>query len=521
MKTVTRLILLSGLPVLITFCSKPVLPVVSTGDPTEVTSNSAKISCQLVDDGGAEISEFGIAWNIVDYFPPDGQKITATSPGSFTATFIELLPGTRYYAKAYAVNTAGVGYGNLVSFTTLGGKPIVKTLSASDIQLSSAIIKGTVNPNNLLTSVAFEYGLTISYGNTLVINDFSSQSGTETEISATVSDLEPGKTYHYRLKAANSMGVSYSYDMTFTTLGAFVDSLKVEDVQMNSALLVGIVNPRSYSAQVEFEWGETAGYGNKIVIPESPLSGNSYNTVSTMLTGLPQGTTFHFRIVAITSAGETVSNDYTFKTLEPVYDIEGHAYNIMTFGKDVWMVENLRTKKYADGTVINYGLYYPANLISNVPVYGYLYDWAAAINQPPKYDSVMIDLSGQKVRGVCPTGWHLPTVEEWLDLINLYGGMETAGLKLKNPDLTLWSAPLVYELPASGFDVVAAGQKILNDGYVSTGFEAYYWTSSQAWTYGTTLMGRQIYFQNDKPEVSIQIFNDPGSVGVSVRCVKD
>jgi len=504
-----------------TFCSKPVLPVVSTSDPAGITSNSAIIGCELVDDGGAEISEIGICWNIVDYFPPDGQKITATTPGSFTATFTELMPGTRYYAKGYAVNTAGVGYGNLVSFTTLGGKPIVKTLSASDIQLSSATINGTVNPNNLLTTVAFEYGLTISYGNTLVINDFSGQSSSEIGISANVTDLEPGKTYHYRIKATNSMGVSYSYDMTFTALGAFVDSLKVENLQMTSAVLMGVVNPRSYSANVEFEWGETVGYGNKIVISDSPLSGNSYNTVSVILGDLPRGTTFHFRIIAITSAGETVSNDNTFTKLEPVYDVEGHAYNIMTFGKDVWMVENLRTKKYSDGTLISHGLYSPANSISNVPAYEYLYDWAASIKQPPRYDSVMIDLSGQKVRGVCPTGWHLPTVEEWLDLINLYGGMEIAGLKLKKPDETLWSAPFVYELPASGFDIVPAGQKILNDGYISTGFEAYYWTSSQAWTYGTTLMGRQIYFQNNKQEVSIQIFNDPGSVGVSVRCVKD
>ena len=85
-----------------------------------------------------------------------------------------------------------------------------------------------------------------------------------------------------------------------------------------------------------------------------------------------------------------------------VTDIDGNVYNTVTIGTQVWMKENLKTTKYRNGeTILNTASFsdqwaYGDNE-SKIPVYGRLYTWYAATN----------------VRGLCPTGWHVPTDAEW------------------------------------------------------------------------------------------------------------
>ena len=106
-----------------------------------------------------------------------------------------------------------------------------------------------------------------------------------------------------------------------------------------------------------------------------------------------------------------------------VTDVEGNTYNTVWIGEQCWMKENLRTRKYPDGTditFVNSGLsvtegycYYPNGNAANVTSYGYLYNWAAAMHASGSSSS-----NPSNVQGVCPEGWHLPSNAEWTQLLN-------------------------------------------------------------------------------------------------------
>lgn len=116
---------------------------------------------------------------------------------------------------------------------------------------------------------------------------------------------------------------------------------------------------------------------------------------------------------------------------ETVTDIDGNIYNTVTIGEQVWMKENLRAIHYSDGTpipLVEDSLQW-ANLGNNntdkgrcwvlndsityAVQYGSLYTWAAAMNGVESSDS---NPSG--VQGACPTGWHLPSEDEWQELLD-------------------------------------------------------------------------------------------------------
>ena len=100
-----------------------------------------------------------------------------------------------------------------------------------------------------------------------------------------------------------------------------------------------------------------------------------------------------------------------------VTDVDGNTYTAVKIGDQVWMAENLRTTKYADGTEIPLDTmegpsrYYPDGTAASVDKYGYFYNWKAVVNADP--DS----LQGN-VQGICPNGWHVPSDAEWQELVD-------------------------------------------------------------------------------------------------------
>jgi uncharacterized protein (TIGR02145 family) len=96
------------------------LPNVTTGSANYITQNSAICDGNVVDDGGDAVLTRGICWSAnsnptnSDFYIADGN-----GTGTFTGVVTGLIPNTTYYARAYAVNTAGITYGSQISFTTL------------------------------------------------------------------------------------------------------------------------------------------------------------------------------------------------------------------------------------------------------------------------------------------------------------------------------------------------------------------------------------------------------------------
>lgn len=300
---------------------KPVIPSLTTALATEISTTSAVSGGTVTDDGGAQIVSGGVCWNTSeDPTTENSRTIEGGDLSSFTSNITQLLPNTVYYLRAYATNSAGTGYGNPVSFKTLGNKPSFTSLNVTNITVNSVTFNSSVNANLLSTTVTFEYGLTASYGNTAAVPQNPVTGNTDVIVTADLTGLTPGTSYHFRIKTENSLGITYSSDMTFTTLGKIPDVTEATatNLEVRAATISGSVNPNFLTTAVTVEWGTTTSYGNTITPSQSPANGSTAVIVSAVLTGLTPGKTYHYRIKATNELGTTNSEDKTFTTLGQV-----------------------------------------------------------------------------------------------------------------------------------------------------------------------------------------------------------
>ena len=82
---------------------------------------------------------------------------------------------------------------------------------------TTAILNGTVNANSAETTATFEYGTDTNYGSTITAAQNPVTGTSDTAVSASLSGLTAETTYHYRVKAVNSIGTVFGSDMSFTT----------------------------------------------------------------------------------------------------------------------------------------------------------------------------------------------------------------------------------------------------------------------------------------------------------------
>jgi uncharacterized protein (TIGR02145 family) len=200
-------------------CKKtPGPPVLSTASVSAITSISAVSGGNVTDDGGVPVTSRGVCWNTTDNpLLTDNKTSDSEGAGSFTSNITGLNPNTNYFVRAYATNSKGTSYGSAVSFQTSGAKPLLTSSSASHISTSSANLNGIVNPNSMITTVTFEYGLTSNYGNIKTAIQSPVTGSTLTDVSADLTGLTPETTYHFRINATNEIGTTNSNDLTFTT----------------------------------------------------------------------------------------------------------------------------------------------------------------------------------------------------------------------------------------------------------------------------------------------------------------
>jgi len=102
-------------------------------------------------------------------------------------------------------------------------KPSAESKAPTTILNHTATLNGLVNPNGAETTVTFEYGLTSSYGSSIVAKESFLYGDTARNVSADITNLDSLTTYHYRIKAENGKGITYSADSTFATIKDAVD----------------------------------------------------------------------------------------------------------------------------------------------------------------------------------------------------------------------------------------------------------------------------------------------------------
>ena len=119
--------------------------VVATAMPTGITATSAVAGGMVILPEGTHVFLRGVCWGTESNPDIDGSHTTeGTGIGSFSNTLEGLNPSTTYYVCAYVVSDYGLAYGNVTSFTTLGGIPEVTTAAVTNILGDGATCGGMV-----------------------------------------------------------------------------------------------------------------------------------------------------------------------------------------------------------------------------------------------------------------------------------------------------------------------------------------------------------------------------------------
>ena len=221
--------------------------------------------------------------------------------------------------------------------------------------------------------------------------------------------------------------------------------------------------------------------------------------------------------------------------------IDGYSYPTVSIGTQCWTKENLRVRRYSDGTEIrfdksgtstgsvsqtwagtglNYGAYtlYEHDSVatpsSNLSNYGYLYNWYAV-----KGIFTAGVIASTDTLKICPTGWHVPTDTDWTDLTTYLGGEINTGGKMKSTGdnsvgTGLWSSPNTGANNTSGFSALPGGFRTLVGKFFYIRDYAQFWSATQnsdnAW-------GRNL----NTNDGDVFRYSSGKSWGASVRCLRD
>ncbi len=205
--------------------------------------------------------------------------------------------------------------------------------------------------------------------------------------------------------------------------------------------------------------------------------------------------------------------DASTKTLEDLRD--GRTYRTVTIGSQTWMAENLNYD-YNEGTAKSYCLYGKADSCAK---YGRLYQWSAAMDSAAVFSTAgkgcgygkTCSVSGM-VRGVCPGGWHLPTIDEWSTLLTTVGGESVAGTKLKSSNGWRSGGNGTDDY---GFSALPGGRRSNDGNFYNEGDYAYFWSSGEYDSYDAFYL--YLYYSNDNARLSWFYKN----YARSVRCLQD
>ncbi|MEI8005022.1 MAG: T9SS type A sorting domain-containing protein [Bacteroidota bacterium] len=197
------------------------------------------------------------------------------------------------------------------------GPPIVTTTAAGNVTSTTAVLNGTVNPNGASTAVTFKYGLTAAYGSTIAGTPSPLTGNSVNPVSASVTGLLPGNTYHYCASGTNSNGTTNGNDMTFTTAPILpvVTTVAANPVFGSMATINGSINAGGAVTTASFEYGTTIAYGQTAAGVPASIPGNTTTSFNANLTGLSLSTLYHFRAKGVNSVGTVYGADMTFTTL--------------------------------------------------------------------------------------------------------------------------------------------------------------------------------------------------------------
>jgi uncharacterized protein (TIGR02145 family) len=515
------------------FTTDAVLAELSTLEINTITTATAQSGGNITSDGGSSVTARGICWSSS---PMPTLSDSHTNDGFGTGTFSSSLAGleinTTYYVCAYATNSVGTAYGNVLSFPTLAQ---VATTAVSDISITTAECGGSITTGG--GAAITERGVCWNiYPNPTILNSKSQDGGGTGDFTSSLSSLTSNTKYYVRAYATNDGGTNYGNQVEFVTLPS-VGSNIVYSVYSDGAVIGSTIEEGG--GEEIIARGVCWSYSNPDIGDDKTEDETGTGSFISHITGLSHSsfstTNMEYRTYATNVSGTSYGSLQEFTTTKDVFGVDAYYYKTVQIGEQLWFQENLKTSKYGNGDVIlttnevieeepnpKYQWAYDENT-QNISVYGRLYTWGA-VTDP---------------RGVCPPGWHVPTDEDWTALevylqnndFNYNGIIDSDTYRSSNnktakalSSLTLWSTSSASGAPGntdfpnyrnrSGFNALPGGYRDSVGWFWELGNKGSWWSSSgnaemahiRSITYSYTDFSRT-YSQS--------------KYGRSVRCIKD
>ena len=299
-------------------CKKdPTLAVITTNSVKDITINSITSGGNITSNGGAEITQRGVCWSSSQNPLISGSHSSdGTGTGSFSSVITGLTPGTKYYIRAYATNSAGTAYGNEVSSTTTAlVAPIPSTLEVTDIKFTAATSGGSITSDG--NDPVTVKGVCWSTSSNPTTSDSKTSDGSgSASFTSYLTGLTPGTTYHARAYATNSVGTGYGSEVIFTTTSLAVPVLTTENVgsiSYTTAVSGGAISSDGGS-DVTVKGVCWSTSPNPVITDSRTTDGAGAGSYISNLTGLIPGTKYYIRAYATNNVGTGYGNDLTFNT---------------------------------------------------------------------------------------------------------------------------------------------------------------------------------------------------------------
>ncbi|WP_272183843.1 carboxypeptidase regulatory-like domain-containing protein [Bacteroides thetaiotaomicron] len=284
-------------------------PIVKTQGATDIGKDVATLNGNITDNGGDKIIECGFYYGTSENTEIK-KSLGDNSLSALKLVLTNLKESTTYYYKAYATNSKGTAYGEIMSFKTLSENALtVETKSATDITTKSATLNGTVldRGSSNITEYGFYYGTNENTTNKKKLENSMD------ELKLNLTELAEGTTYYYKAYATNSKGTSYGEVLNFTTLPNIeFSNVSVSNITPTTASVVYSISLAGKTiTETGVEYSTQSNFNNAVQSIGSIVHG----TVSIELSSLSENTQYYIRPYTIlNSSYKTVGNRVSFGT---------------------------------------------------------------------------------------------------------------------------------------------------------------------------------------------------------------
>jgi uncharacterized protein (TIGR02145 family) len=446
-------------------------------------------------------------------------------------------PNQTFYVKAFAKNSYGTGYSEEITFSTIPGNPKLGTIEANFNAADGNVDFHVVIIEQGVSSI-YEGGFMVSSTPNLDFSNsdiYYAQEIFENEFMVHLDNIATNQTFYVKAFARNHHGTGYSEEISFSTtipepiIEPSIEILQIDSVYMKSARISGHVESEEELYNLGVAWDKNPNF----TIGESGIhylpSNFTQSDYSYVINNLEPNKIYYVKTFAQNSGGQSITNEFSFTTLEKYYisestvtDIDGNVYRTVRIANTEYMTENLRTSRLNDGTLIplvdqNWesspsmkSCYMDFDSVNNHLKNGKLYDQFAAQNEY-----------------ICPTGWKVPEDNDWVKLEMLLGMSETDALNttgwrgtnqgglLKQVELDNWISPNNGATNQTGYSAQGSGYITESGEFVGKGEIFSTWVNSENSTFVRTLSNAEQRIYRDEYSTPISNTN-----GYSIRCVR-